>query len=246
MRILLSKPQVAPIPFVAHGTTIFLPQGTNIQYFEVPRGVYFLTAKIWSGGGGLGSSVGPGGSAFIKGDISVVPREILTIYVGLRGANSVGQWNAGAGGGASAILRGSTVLAVAGAGGGGAFNVGTNNVHGRGEAPPHLEMSPNGGHGAIQSPCLPYVRHGGFGFGVGGSAGHNCGHGLTAGAGGGAGYVGGAGGGGTSRGYGGYSFTGSMINKTVIANTGAAGSTDPDYDSNYGSGAKDGRIVLVY
>lgn len=242
MRILL-KPYAS---IVQHPEVIqFLPSG-SIEQFVVPAGVTSILAKLWSGGGGTGSAQGGGHSAFVKGHIPVTPLETLTIYVGLKGQDRVGSWNAGGGGGASAIIRGQQVCLVAGAGAGGANSVGGNN-HGAGFASPEALMSPNGKNGAIATPCLPYIRLGGWGFGVGGSAGHNCGHGLIAGGGGGAGYVGGNGGGGTGVGLGGFSYSdSSVLNPTVVSLVANAGSTDEHFNASYGGASEDGCIVFIY
>lgn len=107
------------------------------QTYTVPACVYSLEIELKgaSGGGSQGQSVGSGGKGGrLKATISVVPGEVLNIFVGQAGAISTAQnnagWNgggiggtgAGDGGGATDIRRGGLALtnriAVAGGGGG--------------------------------------------------------------------------------------------------------------------------------
>lgn len=245
MKFMTKKPINAPTPIQVNGKSVFLEAGEQIQTFLVPTFVFKIYIKIWSAGGASGDGNLGGASSFLTAELNVFPWETLSIYVGLTGMPSSGQWNAGAGGGASAILRGPAVLAVAGAGSGGALN-NTQYIHGRGLVPQGTELSPNGGDG--QGMCTPLSTLGGWGFGKGGDAGHNCGFGLIAGAGGGAGYVGGDGGIGTSSGMGGYSYvnTDLLTNIVIDSDTPTPGSFDSDYDINFGLPGKNGKIVISY
>ncbi len=81
----------------------------------VPPGVTSLTVHLWGGGGAGGSQAGAtgGGGGYVAVELVVTPGETLRAQVG-EGGDSTGF-----GGGASILLRGSTVLAVAAGGGGG-------------------------------------------------------------------------------------------------------------------------------
>lgn len=94
--------------------------GTN---YVVPAGVTTITVKCWGAAGGADGGTGakaggPGGYA--QADIATTPGETLTVKVGGGGARDANAFQGGAGGGYTALLRGSTVLIVAGAGGGAA------------------------------------------------------------------------------------------------------------------------------
>ena len=84
--------------------------------FTVPGGVYTITAGLWGAGGAGGEQLMAtgGGGGYVETIFSVTPGETLNVYVGKGGRYT------GSGGGASAIMRGSTMIAIAGAGGGGA------------------------------------------------------------------------------------------------------------------------------
>ncbi|MGE0722826.1 MAG: hypothetical protein AB7O45_00550 [Alphaproteobacteria bacterium] len=120
---------------------IFAAEGSTT--FVVPTGVTTIHVKAWGAGGGGGDPADGGGGAFVEGDITVTPGESLTVVVGGGGkvsvtlnARATGGTSAiapggrsgfipssgvgSAGGGASGVLRGSTRLIVAGAGGGAA------------------------------------------------------------------------------------------------------------------------------
>lgn len=94
----------------------FAGTGVN-QSFLVPDGVTNLNVMMWGAGGGSANNYsgigGPG--AFARAMVPVTPGETLTLLVGKGGATGI---IAGAGGGRSELLRGTTTLIVAGAGGG--------------------------------------------------------------------------------------------------------------------------------
>ena len=115
----------------------------SLQTYQVPAGVYQLTASlIGAKGGNAGSAVG-GGGAIINTDISVTPGEILYLVVGGTpatgatnylptygfggtggNAGSSSSLNGGGGGGLSGIFRSSnfepsSIVAIAAGGGGG-------------------------------------------------------------------------------------------------------------------------------
>lgn len=85
------------------------------QTFTVPDNITELTMYLW-GASGAGSadntSFNPGKGAWVKASIDVTPGEELTINVGTKPTTP------GAGGGRTEILRGTTTLLIAGAGGG--------------------------------------------------------------------------------------------------------------------------------
>jgi len=92
--------------------------------FPVPSNVPLLRVKAWGAGGGSGCSGGngaggggPGG--FVLADAVVVPSEMLSVHVGASFMGSCFGHQQVAGGEGSAVLRGATILVVAGGGGGG-------------------------------------------------------------------------------------------------------------------------------
>jgi len=206
------------------------------QTFTVPAGVNSLKLEVWgaAGGYGIGSNEILGGlGAYVYGDISVTPGDLLTIYVGgVGGAGTGGSGGAagyngggsggyssgggGGGGGASDIRIGGTSLSnrviVAGGGGGGsAYNCGSGGTGGY----------PSGGVCPVT--CFLYGGAGsqsaGGTAGSGGSAG-GLGYGGNASnsgcsGGGGGGYYGGGGGGSSccgGSGGGGSSYYGTLTN----------------------------------
>lgn len=118
----------------------FVPATT--QTFTVPSGVTQLYAYAWGAAGAGGSGVSGGAGGYSFGYFSVTNGEVLSVIIGEGGfvsstttATSVstntanpfpnGGWGAskhtqraGAGGGSTAILRGTNYLVVAGGGGG--------------------------------------------------------------------------------------------------------------------------------
>ena len=101
------------------GTSFVVP-------LDVPGGV--IQVKLWAPGGGSGNTSNTGlagdggGGGYVAGNLTVVPGETLTLKIGGKGLGSVrssGNY-AGSGGGYTAILRGATILALAGGGAGGA------------------------------------------------------------------------------------------------------------------------------
>ena len=86
------------------------------QYFSVPAGVTWLSVFLWgAGGSGQGGDAG-GGGAFISGNLSVAPGDLLRVIVGAGGgavANSIALTQVGGaagfgypnGGGRSAIQK---------------------------------------------------------------------------------------------------------------------------------------------
>jgi hypothetical protein len=119
-----SGSEIATTPLTVHLSgelAAFAAPGTTP--FPVPSNVPLLRVKAWGAGGGSGSSGaynggGPGGAGgFVQADVVVVPGETLGVHVG---ASVVNQCSPQSGGGeGSAVLRGATMLAVAGGGGGG-------------------------------------------------------------------------------------------------------------------------------
>lgn len=100
--------------------------------YTVPAGVTKITVESWGGGGGggggtngTGAGGAGGGGGYAKAVINVTPAEGLTVRVGAGGAKATANGRGGSGGEASKVLRSTTVLLEAGAGGGGAGRRGT-------------------------------------------------------------------------------------------------------------------------
>jgi Glycine rich protein len=207
-------------------TTNFAYTGA-LQTFTVPSDVTSIDVVVKGAQGGNGFyqpttiTILGGQGCTVTGTISVIPNEILSIYVGGQPGNQVAGYNGGGngvtngtgtwgggGGGASDIRRGSTLagrLVVAGGGGGSTTNTGV--IGGTGGLNGGLGGGTNGGSGGTQTA-------GGAGgtagsqtvgspgvLGIGGDSGIGSGN-LRPGGGGG-GYYGGGGGGGTNTGSGG-------------------------------------------
>jgi hypothetical protein len=90
------------------------------QSFIVPACGNTLIIEAWGGQGGAKGSATGGNGAYIKGNISVVVGEKLSLSVGGKGADGVCSLCAGGGGGGSFVVRASnnTPLIIAGGGGG--------------------------------------------------------------------------------------------------------------------------------
>jgi len=86
------------------------------QNWTVPCGVTSVTVDVRGAQGGTYGAATGGLGARIQGTLTVVPSNVLTIYVGGQGTASE---NAGGGGGGSGIANSGTPLVVAGGGGGG-------------------------------------------------------------------------------------------------------------------------------
>ena len=201
-------------------TKLVFDVATSTETFVVPEGVTSLSVKAWGaggGGGGISSGIG-GGGGFVGGDIAVTPGETLNIYVG--GGGGAASDDAGGGGGYTALKRGSTVLFMAGAGGGAGTGPsggagGSGGVGGglTGGAGGEKNGATGGGGGTQSAGGSPGIGglvgeagtseaggdgNGGSGTGFGGFGGLNgggSGGDGVGGGGGGAGYYGGAGGG---------------------------------------------------
>jgi len=130
--------------------------GSVTQTFTVPSGVTQLYAYAWGGGGGGSSGTSGGAGGYSFGYFSVTNGEVLSAVVGEGGfissatastavfTNTLnafpnGGWGAGrstgrggAGGGSTAILRGTNFLVVAGGGGGGSVATGSGSAGGGG------------------------------------------------------------------------------------------------------------------
>ena len=124
-----AQPQDSP-----HGVREFTESGT----WRVPAGVTQITVELWGGGGGgagawsapvsadPGGGGGGGGSgAYVRTTIAIPAGDTLTVRLGDGGqggrANVRQPAEAGGDGQDTSILRGGTVLAVAGGGRGGAL-----------------------------------------------------------------------------------------------------------------------------
>jgi hypothetical protein len=132
----VSGSQCGPVP---NGSSVTFSRGGSHETFTVPPGVSKLHVTAEGGHGGQDSSTYHGGSGGgLDADVTVMPGECLTVYVGDYGFHhGGGGWghggdhgtipgtagdnghSAAGGGGASALVRGSTPLVVAGGGGGG-------------------------------------------------------------------------------------------------------------------------------
>jgi len=134
----------------ATGTSeVFNFVGSVTQTFTVPSGVTQLYAYAWGAGGGGGNLTSGGAGGYSFGYFSVTNGEVLSAVVGEGGfissatastaifTNTLnpfpnGGWGAGrstgrggAGGGSTAILRGTNFLVVAGGGGGAGSGTGS-------------------------------------------------------------------------------------------------------------------------
>jgi hypothetical protein len=95
-----------------------------VQTFTVPAGVTTITMDVRGGQGGtIGAALGGLGARMV-GDVTVVPGQVLSVWVGQQGGASN---NGGYGGGGSGVTNGATPLVVAGAGGGGSNGSGAEN-----------------------------------------------------------------------------------------------------------------------
>ena len=211
------------VAYLADTTPVTLPPVAfayigAVQTYTVPAGISWLDVDMAGAGGGSASYQGPPGlGGRVQARLSVMPGQVLAIYVGGSGGNGgagAGGYNGGGsgfagGGGATDLRLGGTALAnrvlVAG-GGGGTANVGGANP-------------PGGGCGGGLTACTggaPVYGTGGAGGGqAGGSAtGGNVVDGTGYGGGGGGGYSGG-GGGNNGGGGGGSSFAGAGTSSVV-------------------------------
>lgn len=217
------------IAWAATNLQRFDPTGAD-QSFTVPAGVKELGVELWGGGGGLattGDAADTGGQGhIIRGTLKVTPGEVLTIRAGQKGGDATGAQartngghpgggqggygpsgrQSGAGGGYTAILRGTTPVVIAGAGGGQSYNHGGDGDHPSGQnGESYGGQSNDGGYGGTQT-----AGGGGGTQGTGSTSGGSLygGAGSTGsqywgGGGGGAGLYGGGGGGGnTATNYG--------------------------------------------
>ena len=97
------------------GTNIVFTSGTT---YTVPNNVTGLLVRLWgAGGGNVNTSVTGGAGAYVEGIISVTAGEVYTIQVGAAGTTNVSPVY-GTGGGKTAILKSTTIICVAGSGGG--------------------------------------------------------------------------------------------------------------------------------
>ena len=228
------------------------------QAFSVPS-VTSLTFIAWGaagGGGGTGSSIG-GGGGFIEGSITVTPSESLTVKVGGGGGiNHVSASQPGGGGGGTGIYRGSTVLAIAGAGGAGensinggagggttggagANGAGSTTANGGTQSAGGAAVT-GGGAGSLNqggnAPTSVSTAAGGYnggGSGDGDNTSHTCG-------GGGGGYYGGSSGGATAGNHGSGAGGSSL---TAGTNTQASGGTVANAGhANYAAGTGNGVV----
>ena len=263
------------------GPVVYLTPGTNT--FTVPDYVYALEIKVWGAGGGGGggrlweqAGNGAGGS-FATGTVPVTPGEVLDVFVGGGGdggfgGNALNTSGGGGGGGYSGIKRTPAVLAIAGAGGGGApdaaFLGPTRGAGGPGGKSIGL---PGTGYGATSPGQGGHQTFGGAGGtdgspdaddgssfqggdatgtgsagGVtgGGEGGRDAESGGRAGGGGGAGIFGGGGGGSWGGGGGGPSTLGTTVSGTsTTIEAGASRIGAGQYDSDWpGAGYGNGGI----
>jgi len=196
---------------------IFYSTG-NVQQFTVPPGVTRVTLQCWGAQGGslnaIGYSAVGGYGAYVRGDLAVIPGQVLYVYVGSRSFNGAGVSGYGGyveGGGASDVRTilndlNSRVIVAAGGGGSPLWS----GVGGHGGAPNSSGYSGSsssvpasncaGGTGATMS-AGGAGGYGPYGYGSNGSFGQGGTGGNAGGAGGGGGWYGGGGGGGTQSTY---------------------------------------------
>ena len=277
------------------GCANLFAQQTNLdftgadQVYTVPAGISSITVKLWGAGGGGGdnNNTGPGGgAAFVSGNVCVTAGELLTIVVGGRGrqggptamsqtygGGGLGRdysRDGGSGGGRSAIIRGSTQLAIAGGGGGGggsgsnggdgsryhggaAGGVGSDGTKGGDRS---NFSGGAGGCGGLNTGAIQNCNGGGDAVGSQGGDGES-GSCTYGGGGGGGGYAGGEGGasGGNNCGGGGgaSSYFSGTLSSSVSGNSDLAGNAaDVDNGNLYGrggdrgtDGAQNGRVVII-
>jgi hypothetical protein len=115
----------------------------------VPAGVTSVLVQMWGGGGAGGNQAGAtgGGGAFVSARFPVTPGELLTVYVG-DGSDYLGD-----GAGASALLRGPVILAIAGGGGGGGSDGNNGRDFGGGAGGAGGDASGQSGQGLIAFPA---------------------------------------------------------------------------------------------
>ena len=212
----------------------------SIQYLIIPEECHLARLKLWSGGGGRGGYGNLGGtSAFVNGYLSVIPGDMLSIYVGHAGVSSADAYVSGQGGGASAVLLNGTLVAAVGAGAGGDNHFYTTpnivSKHGRLLGTTFFLEAANGAPG--DNACgVPGI----FGYGVGGAGGNRCNpYGYGVGGGGGGGYKGG------SPAQGGLSYYQNLFNiQAEVGGTLPGGSTDPDKLASIGTENQPGQVVV--
>jgi hypothetical protein len=128
-----TTPLVSQYPFglVLLQKNIFSYTGAD-QTFSVPSSFDSIVVQMWGAGGGGNGTARGGGGAYVEGTFQATPGENITVIVGSGGARfditscygggggsgSV-RGAGGQGGGRSALRRGTTEFATAGAGGGG-------------------------------------------------------------------------------------------------------------------------------
>jgi RHS repeat-associated protein len=205
-----SSDSVTPTP----GSMTFSYTGAP-QQWTVPAGVTTLQVKaVGAQGGGTYGGYG----ALVNATISVVPGQLLTVFVGGQGSGASGGFNGGgggnpyggeAGGGASDIRAGGLTLAdrvVVAGGGGGASKFADSIAGGGGSAGRLGEAGAAGGGPWAGGGGGTQTAGGAWGgglYGSGGSLGQGGGGTYQGGDGGGGYYGGGAGGGDTNGGPGG-------------------------------------------
>jgi len=144
----------------------FLGSGTSV--FTVPPNITALMVEMWGAGGAGGRTTycptsGPsayggagGGGAYTRTVFPVTPGEVLAIVVGTGGVSGVNGGDAGA----SAVLRGNTIVTFAGGGHGGTPDSATSKGTGgaAGSADPNAAISHPGYPGGYPSaPGYPYA-----------------------------------------------------------------------------------------
>lgn len=249
------------------------------QTYVVPPGITAIHVKLWGAGGGREG----GSGAFVSGNLAVTPGETLTIIVGgggVLGPNSGLSASAyggggravgdtffgppGAGGGRSAIRRGSTELVTAGAGGGGygfGANLGGGGGLTAGVDPPLFGSTGRAGTQTAGGSKAPDSTTATNGSQFQGGNGHN-GPIFPGGPGGGSGYFGGGGGasdantggagGGSSYTVNLTSFVGSPGAIGSVSGVAPGGASDPSYAAGAGRGGSSspnapgghGRVVF--
>jgi hypothetical protein len=125
--------------------TVFSTANTSESY-TVPGGVNIITVSMWGAGGGGSqpAAISGGSGGYIKFDMPVTPGQVLTLAIGAPGMDitsgnsgppggnpgggSAGGGNSGgvtgaSGGGYSSVYNDGILIAIAGAGGGGAYTL---------------------------------------------------------------------------------------------------------------------------
>lgn len=246
---------VVNCPPIGSNTVTFNYTGAA-QTWTVPSGICTVNIEVWGAQGGDPNTGRAGLGGYATGELTVVPGQVLNIYVGGAGTLSAGGWNGGGthsgstvefggGGGGTDVRAGGITLndrvIVAGGGGGAGSTCPTSATtfggHGGGLTGGAPSGSCNSGNQPTPGDQVQGGQPGGYScnftcgpgsFGQGGVAGGSCGCGATGGGGG--GWYGGGGSCHCKAGAGGSSYIGGVTNASTTT----------------GIRSGDGMVVITY